>query len=351
VGLQQRQSAVHIAYANRRKFRKPFLPFHASLAANHCDEETVSDCYTAEGMTAFTTIDLNWTGRPQSIASLLIESAGARALIDPGPESTLQTLRSELRGRGLDFSSLDALLLTHIHLDHAGATGSLVRENPNLRVYVHEFGATHMADPSRLLASAGRLYGGDLKPLYGECAPVPHRHLLPLDGGEQIRIGDLQLDVFYTPGHASHHVTYWDAVSRTAFVGDTAGIRVEGKPYLLPATPPPDIDIELWNQSLDTIAAWQPERLFLTHFGFIENSSEHIQLYRERLREWAELTQSLLESGDELEVAERKFAEAIADDVRKMLPPDAAELYIFNGGLGLSWRGLVRYARKKLKAS
>jgi glyoxylase-like metal-dependent hydrolase (beta-lactamase superfamily II) len=298
-------------------------------------------------MKNFSTIDLNWTGRPQSIASLLIESEGAHALIDPGPESTLETLRGELRARGLTFASLDSLLLTHIHLDHAGATGSIVRENPNLKVYVHEFGATHMVDPSRLLASAGRLYGGDLKTLYGDCLPVAEGNLLPLDGGEQITVGQLKLEVFYTPGHASHHVAYWDPVSRVAFVGDNAGIRIEGKPYLLPATPPPDIDLELWNASLDTIASWNPERLFLTHFAYIENPVEHIRLYRERLRDWAALTERLLNSAESLEVGERLFIEEISRDVRGVLPAEPADLYIFNGGLGLSWRGLVRYLKKR----
>jgi glyoxylase-like metal-dependent hydrolase (beta-lactamase superfamily II) len=186
-------------------------------------------------MTAFTPIDLNWTGRPRSIAALLMESDGASVLIDPGPESTLGALRTGLRDRGQDFRTLDALLLTHIHLDHAGATGALVRENPNLRVYVHEIG----------LVSAGRLYGGDLQTLYGECVPVPESNLKQLQGGESVRVGGAQLEVFYTPGHASHHVTYWDRASRTAFVGDTAGIRVQGDAFLLPATPPPDIDVEI----------------------------------------------------------------------------------------------------------
>jgi glyoxylase-like metal-dependent hydrolase (beta-lactamase superfamily II) len=297
--------------------------------------------------TPFTLIDLNWTGRPHAIASLLIDSAGVRALIDPGPESTLDTLRAALHSRNLDIQTLDFLILTHIHLDHAGATGALVRENPRLSVYVHQFGATHMIDPSRLLASAGRLYGGNLIPLYGECGPVPEASLLPLDGGEKIQIGDVELDVFYTPGHASHHVSFWHAASRTAFVGDTAGIRVQGDSFLLPATPPPDIDMELWNQSLDSIASWRPERLFLTHFGYIENPAAHIQLYRDRLRDWTALTDRLLQENETPEAAEQKFVESVSSEVCKALPPEAAELYIFNGGLGLSWRGLVRYVRKK----
>lgn len=311
------------------------------------------NCYTVIRMSRlnstapFSFFDLHWTGRPHAIASLLIDSGGVRAVIDPGPESTLGTLRTALRSRGLDFESLDFLILTHIHLDHAGATGALVRENPSLRVYVHHFGATHMVDPSRLLASAGRLYGGNLIPLYGECAPVPASALLPVNGGEKIQIGEIALDVFYTPGHASHHVSFWHAASRTAFVGDTAGIRVEGDSFLLPATPPPDIDMELWNQSLDTIASWQPERLFLTHFGYIENPAAHLQLYRDRLRDWTDLTQRLLREHETPEAAEQEFVKAVSEEVRSALPPDAAELYIFNGGLGLSWRGLVRYVRKR----
>ena len=284
------------------------------------------------------------------MASLLIESDGHRALVDPGPGSTLEALRSGLADRGLTFQSLDSILLTHIHLDHAGATGAIVRENPSLQVYVHDFGAPHMVDPSRLLASAGRLYGGLLQTLYGDCEPVPDENLLPLAGGEKIKIGGIELDVFYTPGHASHHVAYWHPPTRIALVGDTAGIRVEGYTFLLPATPPPDIDLELWNQSLDTISSWNPERLFLTHFGYIENPAEHIELYRGRLRDWAALTQKLLASTPDQDAAEHEFIAEIVQEIRADLPPDAAEHYIFNGGLGLSWRGLARYFRKKSKA-
>ncbi len=276
-----------------------------------------------------------------------MESDGTSVLIDPGPQSTLETLRAGLRDRGQDFRTLDALLLTHIHLDHAGASGALARENPNLKVYVHEFGLAHMTDPARLLASAGRLYGGDLQTLYGECAPVPESNLKQLQGGERIRIGGAELEVFYTPGHASHHVTYCDRASQTAFVGDTAGIRVQGEAFLLPATPPPDISVETWNQSLDTIASWRPERIFLTHFGFIENPADHIRLYKERLAEWSALTRKLLESGMETTEAEKAFVDAIVAEIKSTLPVDAADHYIFNGGLRLSWLGLMRYVQKR----
>jgi glyoxylase-like metal-dependent hydrolase (beta-lactamase superfamily II) len=298
-------------------------------------------------VTTFTTIDLNWTGRPRSIAAMLIESAGAVAVIDPGPGSTLETLRAGLRARGQDVQSLDSLLLTHIHLDHAGATGALVRENPNLKVYVHESGAKHMIDPTKLLASAGRLYGGDLHTLYGETRAVPERNLQSLKGGEHVGMGEAKFEIIYTPGHASHHLTYWDRQSRTAFVGDTAGIRVEGDSFLLPATPPPDIDVELWNRSLGMIASLNPRRIFLTHFGFMENPSEHIQLYKERLAEWAELARRLLDSGVEATEAEKIFVETTSFKIRSTMPEEVADHYIFNGALKLSWLGLMRYVRKK----
>ena len=297
-------------------------------------------------MTTFIPIDLNWTGRPRSIAALLMESGDTSVVIDPGPESTLETLRAGLKARGQDFQTIDSLMLTHIHLDHAGATGALVRENSNLKVYVHEFGSAHMIDPSRLLASAGRLFGGDLATLYGECTPVPEENLEPLQGGERIRVGDAELEVLYTPGHASHHVSYRDRASRTAFVGDTAGIRVQGDAFLLPATPPPDIDVGIWNQSLDAIASWEPERIFLTHFGFIENPTEHIWLYKQRLAEWSELTRKLLRSGVETTEAEKAFVDAIAAEIKSTLPMDSADHYIFNGGLRHSWLGLMRYVQK-----
>ena len=275
-----------------------------------------------------------------------MKSNGTTSLIDPGPESTLSTLRRQLEAHGVQICDLNAILLTHIHLDHAGATGSLVRENPQLKVYVHEKGAPHMTDPAKLLASASRLYGGEMQRLYGEFLPVPPENLKILRGGETIAIGERPLEVLYTPGHASHHVTYWDAEAKIAFVGDTAGICVEGDAFILPAVPPPDIDIPLWNRSLDALEALRPSRLFLTHFGFVDRPTEHIARYRERLDDWVSLARRLLqENGDENEAAQR-FVEETAAEIRRVHTRADAEHYIFNGGLLLSWLGLARYLRK-----
>ena len=154
---------------------------------------------------------MKWTGRPHSIAAALVESGGQHAIVDPGPASTLDTLRGALKSRGLSVGDLHAVLLTHIHLDHAGATGALVRENPQLRIYVHSKGAAHLVDPAKLLASAGRLWGDDLQRLFGETLPVAAGNLTILEGGESIAIGAEKLDVVHTPGHASHHVTFFDS--------------------------------------------------------------------------------------------------------------------------------------------
>jgi glyoxylase-like metal-dependent hydrolase (beta-lactamase superfamily II) len=202
------------------------------------------------------------------------------AIVDPGPAVSLGALE------GIE---PHALLLTHIHLDHAGGTGVLVRRFPELKVYVHERGAPHLIDPSRLLRSAGMLYGEDMEMLWGEVAPVPEENVVPLSGGETV------LDRFrfeYTPGHASHHGCYLDTSDGTAYTGDVAGVRVPPSDHTIAPTPPPDIDIERWLESIDVVEGWSPSRLALTHFGFVDDASAGLDRAREALRrqrEWAEL--------------------------------------------------------------
>src|SRR5208283_4535829 len=294
--------------------------------------------------------DLGWAGHPRSIASVLLRSGNFIALIDPGPSSTIANLHESLRVHGLGIRDLNALFLTHIHLDHAGASGSLVREIPQLQVYVHSRGAPHMTDPSRLLDSARRLYGDTMQRLYGEFVAVPQDNLRILEGGETVSAGSRQMRILYTPGHASHHVTYFDDSEGIAFVGDTAGICVEGHPYMLPATPPPDISLELWDSSLDAIASLNPKRLFLTHFGFSDHPARHIASYRERLLRWSELVAKILSEGVEESQASEAFISAIAAEARQSLRQEEVDHYLFNGALQLSWLGLARYHRKRAAA-
>jgi glyoxylase-like metal-dependent hydrolase (beta-lactamase superfamily II) len=301
-------------------------------------------------MTPTIPLDLHWAGHPRSIASALLHGGDAVALVDPGPSSTIANLREQLAVDGLRISDLGALLLTHIHLDHAGASGSLVRENPRLRVYVHSRGAPHMADPTKLLDSARRLYGDTMQRLYGDFLPVPQSNLNILEGGETLSFGSRELAVLYTPGHSSHHVTYFDASEGIAFVGDTAGIAIEGHPFILPATPPPDINLEQWNTSLDAIAALEPKRLFLTHFSFSDHPARHIASYRERLLRWSELVAKILSEGVEESQASEAFISAIAAEARQSLRQEEVDHYLFNGALHLSWLGLARYHRKRAAA-
>jgi glyoxylase-like metal-dependent hydrolase (beta-lactamase superfamily II) len=179
-------------------------------------------------------------------------------IVDPGPASCVDTLLDRLGP-----IEPRALLLTHIHLDHAGAAGVLCRRFPELTVYVHERGAPHLIDPSKLLASASRLYGDEMEALWGEVAPVPAERVKVLTGGETIE----GFRVAYTPGHASHHVCYLHEDSGDAYVGDMAGVRIPPFEHTLAPTPPPDIDVEQWLDSLHTVASWNPQSLCLTHFG------------------------------------------------------------------------------------
>ncbi|HEY0278300.1 MAG TPA: MBL fold metallo-hydrolase [Solirubrobacterales bacterium] len=220
-------------------------------------------------------IDVRHLGRERVIGCWEVDGT----LVDPGPESSLQTLFE-----GIGDLTPRAILLTHIHLDHAAATGALVERWPDLHVYVHARGARHLVDPSRLIASAERLYGDRMGELWGRIVPVPERNVTALEGGERV----LGMEVGYTPGHASHHVSYLHGDSGTAFVGDVAGCRIPPTQVTIAPTPPPDIDIERWEASLDLIESWRPARLALTHFGTVEEPAAQLEAVRRRLREEAE---------------------------------------------------------------
>lgn len=298
-------------------------------------------------MNTIRVLDVNWVGRPRSIGAALLESNGHRALIDPGPESTLPVLRQQLAGHGLSVADLNAILLTHIHLDHAGASGALVRDNPRLTVYVHELGAKHMIDPSKLLASAARLWPSNLHQLFGETLPVPGANLRILRGGETLQLGGRKLDVVYTPGHASHHLSYFDDAEGVAFVGDTTGVRIEKGPYILPATPPPDIDLNMWDDSFSAILARRPQRLLLTHFGYSEDPAAHIAEFRERLHGWAALAAECLKSTSDESAAQQNFVAKARAEMEQRLGFAEAEHHAFTAGLDLSFLGLARYWKKR----
>jgi glyoxylase-like metal-dependent hydrolase (beta-lactamase superfamily II) len=222
-------------------------------------------------------IDTMHLGRDRVIAA---HEVRGELIVDPGPESCIETLVEGLSGEPR------ALLLTHIHLDHAGATGALVRRLPDLRVYVSEIGAPHLVDPSKLLKSAGRLYGPEnMDHLWGEVAPVPEERIVPLAGGEEVE----GFRVEYVPGHAKHHVCWFHLESADAYVGDMAGVHIPPSELVVAPTPPPDIDVEAWERSLDLVAAWEPQRLALTHFGEVADVPGQLEACRTALRDQAEL--------------------------------------------------------------
>jgi glyoxylase-like metal-dependent hydrolase (beta-lactamase superfamily II) len=292
-------------------------------------------------------VDLHFQGRDNVIASVIVESAGSVAIIDPGPTSCLEALELGLQGRGIRWADVRHILLTHIHLDHAGASGTIVREHPHVHVMVHERGARHLVDPTKLLDSATRLYGDHMDRLWGEFAPVPADRLVVLAGGERVQAGGRTFDVAYTPGHASHHVSYFDAESGVAFVGDTAGVAVNGG-YVLPPTPPPDIDLELWAGSIEQILAWSPSTLFLTHFGPAMNVRAHCAELNEHLQQTAHYVRaSLGEPGSDEERGAR-FEEWLRSQMRQHMTDVRLQEYIVAAGFRYQWQGLARYWRKKL---
>ena len=274
-------------------------------------------------------VDVRHLGVPLVICCHVLDDV----IVDPGPESTLDTLLAELG----DFVPAK-ILLTHIHLDHAGAAGALAQRWPDVEVWVHERGARHMADPSRLMASAKRIWGEEMERLWGDMQPVPEQRMKVLSGGE--RIGPWRVE--YTPGHASHHVSFLHEPTGTALVGDVAGIRIADGP-ILPPTPPPDIDLEAWHRSLRTVAGWSPERLAITHFGTWDDVSSHLDAMHEALDRWAEVSRR---------TDEDSYAAAIEEEMRtKTSDPAFAEAFTLAMPPKMLWAGWARYFASREKAA
>jgi glyoxylase-like metal-dependent hydrolase (beta-lactamase superfamily II) len=270
-------------------------------------------------------IDLMHLGRARVIGCWQVDDV----LIDPGPTSCLPTLLDALGDE-----RPKALLLTHIHFDHAGASGSLVERWPDLRVYVHERGAKHMADPERLYSSAKRLYGDDMERLWGEMLPVPEGNLEVLSGGETVHGGAYQ--VAYTPGHASHHVSYLR--DGTAFVGDVGGVRITDDSMTIPPTPPPDIDVEAWHESIALVRGWRPQRLAMTHFGSSEDVDRQLDELDARLDAWANLAR---------DAGHDRFVCEVQEEIRRDGSPEQAATYEQAAPVEQLFAGYERYWAKK----
>jgi glyoxylase-like metal-dependent hydrolase (beta-lactamase superfamily II) len=271
-------------------------------------------------------IDLEFLGLPRAIGVYLLETPDGPALFDCGPSTTLPGLKKGLRERGLELGDLRHLLLSHIHFDHAGAAGAIVREHPGLRVWVSEVGAPHLVDPARLEASARRLYGSDFDRLWGELAPVPEENVSIAAGNV------LGWEVFPAPGHATHHVCYFR--DGTLLAGDAAGVRLQPSRYVLPVAPPPDIDVEAWHETIAAIERRSPDRLALIHFGVATDVEAHLERLASELDRWATLVRDGLDQGEFVAAA-------------RLGPGDDAELYGAVAPYEQSWQGLRRYWVKR----
>jgi glyoxylase-like metal-dependent hydrolase (beta-lactamase superfamily II) len=225
-------------------------------------------------MTSIDCIDLRFAYFDSSIASYVLRHPGGAVLIDPGPESTLKNLEAGLAALGLSAREVTHVLLTHIHLDHAGAAGWLAAQGA--QVFVHPAGAPHMRDPAKLLASAARLYGDRMDELWGPFRPVPAGQLIEVADGAALEAGPLRLTALHTPGHAAHHVAY--AFEDAVFSGDAGGVRMDGPRYLRLPFVPPETDLGLWRASLERIRAAGLRRIVLPHFGIYADAREHLAL-------------------------------------------------------------------------
>ena len=277
-------------------------------------------------------IDTLHLGRPKVTACYLAETSDGLALVDTGPASAIAGVEQSLAARGVSFADIKHLLLTHIHLDHAGASGTIVRKHPHIQVHVSGIGAPHVVDPSRLERSARQLYGDRFDTLWGELAPVPEANVHVL--GDSV----LGLDVFPSPGHAKHNVCY---VHRdgTMYCGDAAGARIDTGRHILPISPPPDIDVEAWHATISEMERRAPERLALVHFGVKTDVADHLRRLRERLDLWAERV------GSGMGVEE--FVELDRAELRAGGDADKAELYERSSPLHQCFQGMERYWVKR----
>ena len=254
-------------------------------------------------------------------------------LVDCGPAARVETLLE-----GLGDARPRALALTHIHLDHAGAAGTLAARWPDLEVWVHVRGAPHLIDPTKLLASATRLYGEDMERLWGEVRAVPEANVRVLRGGESLE----GFEVAYTPGHASHHVSYWHPATGTAFVGDVGGVRITPDAITIPPTPPPDIDVELWHESVATVRGWAPERLAMTHFGESTDVAAQLDEIEARLDAWAELARE----GDR-----ERFIAVVREEISRQGTAEQAAQYQQAAPAEQLYAGYERYWAKRAAAA
>ncbi len=291
-------------------------------------------------------LDTNHVGFTGTVGVYVLQGDDGFALIETGPGSTLSTIKQSIASLGLELSNLKAILVTHIHLDHAGAAGQLARET-GATLYVHERGAPHLIDPSKLLASAERIYGDLMKPLWGTMVPAPRENVVALTDGERLKIVGHTVDVLYTPGHASHHVAFL-LEGETMFTGDAAAIHFAGSSVIRPALPPPEIDLELWQDSIDKMIVAKPKRLLLTHYGEVKDAEAHLRQVVERNEEWANLILEGLQKGEDAKMLEQRLrALSLQELATSGASDEVIQRHLITSNDGMTVMGVTRYWQKR----
>jgi glyoxylase-like metal-dependent hydrolase (beta-lactamase superfamily II) len=297
-------------------------------------------------------LDLDFQGRPGVVAAYLITGPQGHTLVETGPGSTLPALERAVAATGARLDEITQIAVTHIHLDHAGAAGALLHRLPGARLFVHPAGAPHMIDPSKLIASATRIYGDRMDPLWGAFEPCPAERVVILDDGAELRAGARTLQALHTPGHASHHIAFHDPERRTLFTGDVGGVRLQGASYVRRRPAPPALALEAWHHSVDRMRATRPRALDLTHFGRFTDPARHLDELLTRLDAWVKWTADQLAAGVDptkmmpelaLIADSELLAEGIAD-------PSLVEAYELATPTPMTVNGIVRYLTRRPKA-
>ncbi len=293
-------------------------------------------------------LDLDFQGEPEVIASYLITGESGHTLVETGPGSTVAALERAVTAAGARLEDVTQLVVTHIHLDHAGAAGSLLRRLPNARLFVHPLGAVHMINPERLIRSATRIYGDQMDRLWGAFEPCPAERVTDLNDGDQVACGARTLTALHTPGHAWHHIAFHDSASGSLFCGDVGGVRIPGAHIVRPPTPPPDIDLDEWHASIERMRALKPVHLELTHFGRFDDAERHLAELSERLDEWVAWVKVRVDAGTPnadiaAELAQKNVADVVADVGDNLL----ATAYELATPSGMTVDGIERYLRQR----
>ncbi|MBO0793875.1 MAG: MBL fold metallo-hydrolase [Ktedonobacteraceae bacterium] len=293
-------------------------------------------------------ISLPFQGEPGIVGTYLLAGANEIALIDPGPGSTSEALLEGVRQLGFDPAEITHLIATHVHLDHAGATGTLLQQMPNARVYAHKAGAPHLINPSRLVSSAQRIYGDRMQQLWGKIEPVPEDRVQIIGDGDILRVANQRLEVHYAPGHAIHHIILFNAHTGELHAGDAAGVRLQDIDYVRPPTPPPDLDLEAWSATIDNIKRLRPDVLYLAHFGPTRNPDQHCEQLREKLFSWGDFVLNALHEGkNETQIIDMLIAQNEPKLRRVAHDDQALKRYEIATNYAMTVQGYIRYWKKK----